>query len=569
MLLSTKKPATISDGIDWSRPVMIAVALVPTTLIFILLLMMLDVSLKSSLPGEVSLHTARNYVALIADPYYFRVFLTTVKCSLITIGVSVPLGLLLGWVVERTNLPCKALARSLLGVGILFPTYFTAMGWIYLLHPRIGVINILLSKFLGSGIGHFNIATETGIGFVQGLISTPLTFAMLATDLRSLNPDLLEAAEVHGLTTIRVLWKVELPLIWPALISASIWTFTISLASFDVPAIIGMPNNIFTLGTEMYIMANPPIGLPQYGRISAFGVLVVALSYILMIPYFKALSHRYRYESVSGKSYQRRVINLGLIRFLGWVFITMYVLLAFILPVLALMWISFKPQVYSSSWVAFAYLLRSGTFGRAVSNTLLLVLAVPSAVVVLSIAVAWIATRSQLRWRLVLDAIAFLPHPMPSIVLAISLSYLAIVISTIPLYGSLYLMAIAYTLCWVSFGTRLIGTNMLQVHRELEEAGFTAGISTFRITQKIIAPIVSPAIRSCWLWIALKSYRELTIAAVLSTPNNNVVSTLIWNTWHEGRTRDAAVIALLMTGALFPLLFLGWWYEYSDASGAA
>ena len=113
---------------------------------------------------------------------------------------------------------------------------------------------------------------------------------MLATDLRSLNPDLLEAAEVHGLTTIRVLWKVELPLIWPALISASIWTFTISLASFDVPAIIGMPNNIFTLGTEMYIMANPPIGLPQYGRTSAFGVLVVALSYILMIPYFKALS---------------------------------------------------------------------------------------------------------------------------------------------------------------------------------------------------------------------------------------------------------------------------------------
>ena len=132
---------------------------------------------------------------------------------------------------------------------------------------------------------------------------TPLAYVMISAALRSMNPALVEAAGVHGVNQWRTLLRIELPLIWPALFSAIIWILTVAIAAFDVPGVIGMANNIFTFSTAIYFMINPTEGLPRYGLSGAYGSIMVGLSLLLMIPYFRALKQSHRYQIISGKAY--------------------------------------------------------------------------------------------------------------------------------------------------------------------------------------------------------------------------------------------------------------------------
>ena len=164
---------------------------------------------------------------------------------------------------------------------------------------------------------------------------------------------------------------------------------------------------------------------------------------------------------------------------LAWGLLGLYFLLAFILPLLAIFWVSLLPYVQVPSRQALASLsferygslaLDSG-FVQAGFNTLLLMVLVPTLIVVICAAISWIVTRSRLRWRVALDAIAFLPHPVPNLLFALAIAYFALLISNIvPVYGTIYVIIAVYVLCWVSFGTRVLNNSMIQLHRELEEA---------------------------------------------------------------------------------------------------
>ena len=279
---------------------------------------------------------------------------TTLIFCAVTIAVSVPLGFVFAWLIERTDLPYKAFAMSLLSIGVLFPTFLKAMGWVFLCHPRIGVINIFLMQLFGLKSAPLNIATLGGIGFVQGLTLAPLAYVMISAALRGMNPALVEAANVHGVNKWRTLVRVELPLVWPALLSAIIWMFTVAIAAFDVPGVIGMANNIFTFSTAIYFMINPNEGLPRYGLSGAYGTIMVGLSLILMIPYFVALKQSHRYQIISGKSYQSRPVELRRWWMLGWGLLGAYFLLAFVLPLLAIFWVSLLPYVQVPSRQALA-----------------------------------------------------------------------------------------------------------------------------------------------------------------------------------------------------------------------
>src|SRR5437867_12056590 len=178
------------------------------------------------------------------------------------------------------------------------------MGWVFLLHPRIGIINTFLMRLFDLKNAPLNIATLPGIGFVEGLTLAPLAYVMISAALRSMDPALVEASSIHGVSQWRTLLRIEMPLVWPALVSAVIWMFTVAIAAFDVPGVIGMANNIFTFSTAIYFMINPNEGLPRYGLSGAYGSIMVGLSLILMIPYFRALKQSHRYQIISGKAYQ-------------------------------------------------------------------------------------------------------------------------------------------------------------------------------------------------------------------------------------------------------------------------
>jgi iron(III) transport system permease protein len=534
-----------------------------------LLVTIVWMSFRTGVPGQPSPYTLSNYTALLSDPYNYRVMVTTLVFSGVTIAVAIPLGFLFAWFIERTDLPGKTIAMSLLSIGILFPTFLKAMGWVFLCHPRIGVVNIFLMQWFDLQNPPLNVATLGGIGFVQGLTLTPLAYVMISAALRSMNPALVEAANVHGVSKLKTLFGVELPLIWPALFSAVIWMFTVAIAAFDVPGVIGMANNIFTFSTAVYFMINPNEGLPRYGLSGAYGTLMVIFSLILMIPYFIALKQSHRYQIISGKSYQSRPVELERWWLLGWGLLGLYFILAFIMPLLAIFWVSLLPYMQapsrqaleSVSFERYAALAFDGGFLQAGANTLLLMVAVPSAIVLLCAAISWIVTRSRWRWRVALDAVAFLPHPVPNLLFALAIAYFALLISNaIPVYGTIYVIVAVYVVCWISFGTRVLNNSMIQLHRELEEAAQVGGVSSLRILGKIIVPLVRPGIVYVWIWTSLSAYRELTMAVFLASPKSQVLSTYIWGQWHGGGLGDAAAIAIIMMTVMSPLVTTFWIY---------
>src|SRR5919109_1651106 len=556
-------------SVNWSKLSLVGIAGFAALSIVVLLVMIIWMSLRTGVPGQPSALTLKNYAAILTDSYTYKVMWTTLIFSAVTIAVSVPLGFIFAWLVERTDLPHKAVAMSLLSVGILFPTFLKAMGWVFLLHPRIGVINIFLMQLFGLASAPLNIATVSGIGFVQGMTLTPLAYVMISAALRGMNPALVEAASVHGVSKWRTLLRVELPLIWPALFSAMIWMLTVAIAAFDVPGVIGMANNIFTFSTAIYFMINPVEGLPRYGLSGAYGTIMVAFSLILMIPYFAALRQSHRYQIISGKSYQTRPIPLGRWRFVGWGTLGIYLLLAFVLPLLAIFWVSLLPYVQVPSWQALsvasferytAFAFDAGILNAA-CNTLLLMVAVPTLIVVISSAISWIVTRSRIPGRFILDAVAFLPHPVPNLLFALAIAYVALLVSDIvPVYGTLYVLIAVYVICWVSFGTRVLNNSMIQVHRELEEAAQVGGAPIIQILWKIILPLVRPGLVYVWIWTSLSAYRELTMAVLLASPKNQVLATYIWGQWHGGGLGDAAAIAVMMMTVMSPLVTSFWFY---------
>ena len=562
-------PDRRSPAINWSKLSLVTVACGAALAILILLGMIVWMSLRTGVPGQSSDYTLKNYSAILADPYTYKVMWTTLYFSAVTIAVSVPLGFIFAWLVERTDMRYKALAMSLLSIGILFPTFLKAMGWVFLLHPRIGMINIFLMQLFGLTNAPLNIATVSGIGFVQGLTLAPLAYVMISAALKSMNPALVEAASVHGVSQWRTLVRIELPLIWPALFSAVIWMFTVAIAAFDVPGVIGMANNIFTFSTAIYFMINPNEGLPRYGLTGAYGTIMVAVSLILMIPYFIALKQSHKYQIISGKAYQSRPVELGKWWLSAWGLLGLYFVLAFVLPLLAIFWVSLLPYVQAPSWQALSAITferyTSSAFDsgilQAAANTLLLMIVVPTLIVIFCSAISWIVTRSRLRWRVALDAVAFLPHPVPNLLFALAIAYLALLISNvIPLYGTLFVIIAVYVLCWISFGTRVLNNSMIQVHRELEEAAQVGGVSSFKILAKVIVPLIKPGLVYTWIWTSLSAYRELTMAVFLSSPKSQVLSTYIWGQWHGGGLGDAAAIAIMMIAVMSPLVTTFWIY---------
>ena len=575
---STLSLKPIPWSIDGSKVVLFGVAGVAALAIVGLLFTIVWMSLRTGVPGQPSPFTLSNYTSLLADPYSYRVMVTTLIFSAVTIAVSVPLGFVFAWLIERTDLPYKALAMSLLSIGVLFPTFLKAMGWVFLCHPRIGVINIFLMQLFGLKGAPLNIATLGGIGFVQGLTLAPLAYVMISAALRGMNPALVEAASVHGVNKWRTLVRVELPLVWPALLSAIIWMFTVAIAAFDVPGVIGMANNIFTFSTAVYFMINPNEGLPRYGLSGAYGTIMVGLSLILMIPYFIALKQSHRYQIISGKSYQSRPVELRRWWMLGWGILGTYFLLAFVLPLLAIFWVSLLPYVQvpsrqalaAASFERYTAIAFDSALLQAAVNTLLLMVIVPTLIVVMSSAISWIVTRSRLRWRVALDAIAFLPHPVPNLLFALAIAYFALLVSNvIPLYGTLFVLMAVYVICWISFGTRVLNNSMIQVHRELEEAAQVGGVSTFRILYKVIVPLIRPGLVYAWIWTSLSAYRELTMAVFLASPKSQVLSTYIWGQWHGGGLGDAAAIAVIMMVVMSPLVTSFWIYARRQQHVAA
>jgi iron(III) transport system permease protein len=316
--------------------------------------------------------------------------------------------------------------------------------------------------------------------------------------------------------------------------------------------------------------------LPAYRVAAATGVLIICVTALPMILYQRLLSQSYKYAIVGGKGYRPRSVELSLrIKVTIWLFLALYFVFAQLLPLLNTVWVSLQPYMQPISIAGLADISFSSY--NALSwpllmlgfrNTGFLMLAAPTLAVFFGLFIAWTVVRSKLSWRGIYDYFAFLPHMVPSVVFGLSMLLMTLfIVPALGLYGTIYAILIVYVVLHISFATRTFNTILLAINLELDEVASAHGIGPWRRLLTIILPLMLPTIASTWLWLALLSYRELTIASFLATRENITLSAVIWSSWTSGGTSLSATMTVIGLAIMGPMIVLYWWMNHRFVAG--
>ena len=170
---------------------------------------------------------------------------------------------------------------------------------------------------------------------------------------------------------------------------------------------------------------------------------------------------------------------------------------------------------------------------------------------------AWIAVRSRIRGRRVLEQLTFVPLVIPGLVLGLSLSFVYLR-SPIPIYGTIFILLIAYCTKYMPYGMRYATTSMSQISGELEESALVSGASWWQTFRRVLLPLLSPGILAGWVYILVVSFRELSSSILLYSPGNEVLSILIFEQYENGQFTVLAAIGVVMVLTLVVLVSIAY-----------
>jgi len=128
----------------------------------------------------------------------------------------------------------------------------------------------------------------------------------------------------------------------------------------------------------------------------------------------------------------------------------------------------------------------------------------------------------------------------------------------VPIYGTIWILVLVYVVARLSYCTRMTNSALIQIHPELDEAAQVAGAGTGGVLRSVLLPLLTPSVLYAWIWIALLTYRELTLPVVLATSNNLPFSMLVWSYVQSSSYGRASAAALIMLALMVPFLLLYW-----------
>ncbi|MGE5304813.1 MAG: ABC transporter permease [Alphaproteobacteria bacterium] len=515
--------------------------------------------------GDLTAFTAASYIDVFSYRFSEMVWNTTIF-GLGATSLAVGLGLVFAWLVERTNMPFRNVVYALLFAPVAIPGLVFAISYILLLSPDIGVLNKLLMDLFGLKEAPFNVYSLTGLIFVEGIRLTPGSFLMMSATLKSMDPSLEEAAYTTGTGIFRTIRVVTAPLMLPGILAAFIYFFITVIESFEVPAIIALPMSLQLLTTKVFFATRAETDFPHYSVAAAVSIIFIIASALLICFYGRATKHAERFTTVTGKGYRPRLIELGRWRYAALGFAGLFFSFSVVFPLLVLIWGSLLPYLQPPSLAALTHasfgsyraIGRIPSFGLALKNTVFVTVVVATATMLLSSLAAWFVVRSRSRGGRIVDLLTFLPHAIPSIVLAVGLIVFHLKFNDIiPIYGTIWIIIVGLTTKRMSYGSRIMIGTMFQLHKELEEVSAVCGVGWLKTFFLVTLRLLIPAFVNGWLYVAMLSIALFTIPVMLYTPRTVVFSVLIWNLWENAKMQDACAVGVLMVAITFTLVFLG------------
>jgi iron(III) transport system permease protein len=546
-----------SDAPDGWRRVRITplVALLAAILLILILpptIFLIDTSFHTTNPdGSFGQFTTQYYSQLFTSAYFAVSLWNTVLYAIGSAVVAIALGVVQALIVERTNAPGRSYAflAAILSLGVPHVLYVVA--WLLLL-GRTGPVNELIGS-IGGAAGEgpaFDVYSMWGMVLIEGVGFAPLTFLLMSAVLRSTDASFEEAAMMSGAGPLRAFRAITLRMGLPGILALLLLVVIRAFESFEVPALVGLAGNVSVLATNIY-QSSKNSSLPNYGESGAYSVCLLLIVVVLLVWHHQLSRHARRFQTITGKGYRPRIIDLGRGRFAAAALLLATFLLVTALPLGMLVFTSLQPFYEGLTRESFerltldnyATILAPGSFRDSIANTLLLGAATATAVVPFTALCAWLAVRRRPgAW--LLDQIATAPLVFPAIVM--SVAFLQVFVNLpIPLYGTLASVIIASTVRYLPYGMRYAYAGVLQIHEDLEDAAKTSGAGPRLIFIRVVLPLVSAALVSCWLFIFLLAVQSVALPLMLVGPGTEIVAVSLFDLWQNGQVTELAAMGVL------------------------
>ncbi len=533
--------------------VVLAAVLLVTYPVFFLLQLALNVGKPDAHPvtayGLANFATAVNHLDWIGN--------TLLVAVIGTIG-ALGLGLALAWIVIRTNVPGARLFEQL----IILPYYVSplvgALAWSVLATSRGGLFNKLWQTIAGPTAVLVDIQTPLGIAWVMALYDGTVAFMIIAAAMRTMDPSLEECSMVLGGGRLKTAWRVTVPLLKPAILGAAMFVFAEMLGSFAIAAVLGTPARFFVVTTGMLLLLGE--SPPNYPLAAALGISLFVFTGTAMWLYIRAIGGG-TFTTITGKGFRPRTIDMRGWRPVLFGICLLYVLLAVVLPLAALVMTSllrFNTTIISQMvWTLnnFQQVFSPGpTFG-ALTNSLFVAIVTASVGVAFMGLVCWFIYRSAVPGRTLLEYVVMFPQAIPKMVFSLGLLW-AWIVTPIGIYGTLWLLILAYLTIFMPLGVRTIAGVILQVEKSVEECARVCGATWLGTLRTITLPLLKPGILAAWVLLFIVSVREVSASILLISANTKVIGPAIIQSYEESGLQLTAAMAITLSTIVFVALFV-------------
>ena len=506
-------------------------------------------TIDAHLTGQAAGYTVVNYVDLftsrLAKTNLWTPLLNTVLLAVGTCVVSILFGGVFAFLITRTNLAWRKYLSSIFIFPYIMPQWTLAVVWQNLFNSNAvtGTSNGLLAATLGVNMPLWWCQGLFPSLVVLGLHYAPFAYILIGGIFRNMDANLEEAATILDTPKWKIMCKVTLPMVKPAILSTILLVFGSSMGSYPVPHYLGLT----TLSTK-YVSMNSK----YTGEASILAIIMMFFGVAIMLLNQLSLTSRKSYTTVTGKSGQISKINLG--RAGKYVIALALVIVTFftsIFPIVSFAFETFLPNpgdysfLYTGDadnlttkwWVTDENVSENGMYGqkgilhnetiwRAFKGTIWVSVCCSLLAGTIGTLIGYAVSKNRRsKWANYVNSVAFLPYLMPSIAVGVAF-FILFSNQYVNLFNTYTLLIITGTIKYIPFASRSSLNSMLQLSGEIEEAAIIQDIPWIKRMTRIIIPIQKSSIISGYLLPFMTCLRELSLFMLLCTQGFILSTTL-------------------------------------------
>lgn len=507
-------------------------------------------SFQTSRPGDPVSFGVQSWTAALADDRIAGSIRNTALLVGTRQAIGLAIGILLAWLLARTDIPGREWLEFLFWIAFFLPTLPIALGWILLLDPQYGLLNQLALQLPFIDKAPFNIYSFWGIVWTHLAHTTIATkVILLAPAFRNIDSALEEASHVAGASTLGTLVRIVLPVLIPTISVIVLLSTIASLNAFEIEMILGVPIRYFVFSSLIYWLINQdPV---QFGSATVLSSLVLILIAPLIVLQRRITLQR-SYATVTSR-FRGGSIRLRRWRIPAFLLVLAVALTTTVVPLGMLVTATFMKLFgffnLRDPWTLdnWRRILGDPVFIEALKTTLILASSVAACGVVLFTFVAYVSVRTKFWARGALDFLSWLPSVLPGIILSLGILWMVLGNPVLrPFYGTTAAFVLAMLVAHMTLGVQMIKSNFVQLGAELEEAGRVAGGSWLQVGWHVVLPLLTPQLLLVGAMTFAAAAKDVSTVALLATGGSRPLSVLQLQHLVVGRYEAAAVVGVII-----------------------